>query len=142
MKYLGIDFGTKRIGLSVSDESGKLAFPHSVIANDKKLFEILEKVISEEEVSKIILGESKDFEGKPNSIMVEINKFVEDFKKVFSIPIIFEPEFLTSAQAEKNQNKALNRGILSRKKKEGTKNEMLDASAATIILQSFLDRTK
>ena len=145
MHYLGIDFGSKRVGVAISDETGKLAFPHSVVLNNKKLVDEIERIIKKENVTKIIIGESKDFKGVPNKIMVEIEKFKEILKEKTEIPILFEPEFMTSAQAEK--------GIMSRRpdtqsdresgfrlKRREVKNEMLDASAATIILQSFLDK--
>ena len=50
-RFLGIDFGTKRIGLSISDENKKLAFPKEVILNDKNTFSQIEKVIKEEDIS-------------------------------------------------------------------------------------------
>jgi putative holliday junction resolvase len=126
MKYLGIDFGSKRIGLAVSDDSGKLAFPHSVISNDRKLLEEMEKIIEKEKIERIVIGESKDFKNEPNKIMAEIEEFKKELEEKAKLKIYFEPEFLTSAQAEQIQGKTL----------------MHDASAATIILQSFLDKNQ
>ncbi len=123
MKYLGIDYGSRRVGIAVSDETGKLAFPHSVVANDKNLLGEIEKIIKAEKIARVVLGESKNFKGEPNEIMAGIEEFkkkLEDLK----LEVIFEPEFMTSAEAEHLQGK----------------NEMHDASAAAIILQSFLDK--
>ena len=75
MKYLGIDFGSKRIGLAVSDGEGKMAFPHSVILNDKNLLVEMKKIIEKEKVESIVIGESKNFRNMPNEIMKEIQKF-------------------------------------------------------------------
>lgn len=124
MRFLGIDFGEKRVGLAVSDEEGRVAFPHSVILNDKNILDEIERIVKERNIEKIVIGESKDFKGKPNEIMFEIEKFKKELKEKTKLPIYFEPEFMTSVQAEKITGK----------------NEMTDASAAAIILQSFLDR--
>ncbi len=112
------------MGIAVSDERGRMAFPHSVILNDKKLLEKTEEIIKKEKIDKIIIGESKNFENQPNEIMKEIQKFKKTLEKKAKLEIFFEPEFMTSAQAEQIQGK----------------NDMHDASAATIILQSYLDK--
>ena len=73
----------------------------------------------------VVVGESKNFKGEANEIQKSIDKFAKALEaKEMELDIVFEPEFMTSSQAEKIQGK----------------NNMLDASAATIILQSFLDR--
>ncbi|MEK7116886.1 MAG: Holliday junction resolvase RuvX [Patescibacteria group bacterium] len=124
MKYLGIDFGSKRVGVAVSDDGGKIAFPYSVISNDDNLFVEILKIIKEEKIGSIVMGESKDFAGKPNIIMKEIKKFKKLLEEKIKLPVSFEPEFMTSNQA---------RQVVG-------KNEMEDASAAAIILQSYLDK--
>lgn len=138
MKYLGIDFGAKRVGLAVSDDTGEMAFPYSVIQNDGSLVEQILKILEKEKVERIVMGESKDFKGNPNEIMGHIEKFVENLKKQSQIEIYFEPEFMTSAQAEHLQRRR--RGSVSRLERREPKNKMIDASAATLILQSYLDR--
>jgi len=122
-KYLGIDFGSKRVGLATSDDLGKMAFPFVVILNDEKLLGKIEEIIKKENITDIVIGESKNFAGSPNKIMSEIEKFKETLEDKIKLNIYFQPEFMTSQQAE--------RGL--------GKNEMNDASAAAIILQSYLD---
>lgn len=124
MKILGIDYGSKRIGIAISDEGGKVAFPKTVLLNDKKLFDNLETLIKEEDISQIVLGESKDFKMKDNPIMKEIIFFKKTLEEKFNIEVIMHPELLSSHQAVKMS---------------GNNNSMLDASAATIVLQSYLD---
>ena len=124
MKYLGIDFGSKRVGIAVSDEDGKMAFPHSVIQNDKNLLAEIENIIGNEGVNIIVMGESKNFKGEPNKIMKDIKKFKKILEEKTKLHVSFEPEFMTSSQAEQIQGK----------------NKMHDASAAAIILQSYLDK--
>jgi putative Holliday junction resolvase len=124
MKYLGVDFGGKRVGIAVSDDTGKLAFPFCVINNDKNLLTEIKKMIDKEKVNQIVIGESKDFKNKPNEIMWKIEKFKKELTEKFGIKVFFEPEFMTSVQAKQIQGE----------------NEMHDASAAAIILQSYLDK--
>jgi putative holliday junction resolvase len=124
MKYLGIDFGSKRIGLAISDEEGKMAFPYSVILNNEKLTEEIEKIIKKEKIEAVVIGESKNFAGELNEIMAEIEDFKKELEEKTKLKVFLEPEFMTSIQAERIQGK----------------NKMHDASAAAIILQSYLDR--
>jgi putative Holliday junction resolvase len=124
-RMLGIDYGSKRVGLALSDESNKFALPLSVITNDSELVEKVEKIAIDNEVGEIVMGESRDFSGKPNSILLDSLEFKEKLE-ARGFLVNFEPEFLTSVQAERWQGK----------------NELLDASAAAIILQSYLDKEK
>ena len=125
MRILGIDYGSKNIGLSLSDEKGEWAFPHLVLENGKETAKKILKIAKENGVSEIIVGESKDFKGKANEIMVAAKDFAKSFAAA-GLTVHFEPEYLTSHQAQHIQ------GV----------NKMLDASAAKIILQSFLDKRK
>lgn len=126
MKLLGIDYGDKRVGIALTDESGSMAFPKEILENDSQLINTITKIIKEEKVEAVVIGESHDFNGKENPIMKRINFFVERLTGQIQIPIYFEPEFMTSAEARRGQ--------------EGKK--IVDSSAATIILQSYIDRKK
>jgi|SRR3989344_1403324 len=126
MRYLGIDFGTKRVGIATSDDSGTMAFPLEVLDNTEDLLEKIAKIAENKKIEEIVVGESKDFSGKDNEVMGEIKFFVERLKEKLHLPIRFHPEFLTSAEAERLQGK----------------NDMLDASAAALILKSYLERKK
>jgi len=124
MRYLGIDYGTKRVGVSLSDESGMLAFPYTVLKNDATLLDEVMRIAKEQKVRSVILGESTDNKGKPNKVAAAADVFKKSLEKALRKPVIYEPEFLTSVQAARFQGKV----------------EKLDASAAAIILQSYLDR--
>lgn len=126
MRYMGIDYGTKRVGVALSDESNGFALPHIVLQNTKDLIENLTAVIKKHPITHIIVGESKDFKGEDNKVMKDIKLFKEEVEDTFGLPVIFEPEFLTSHAAQRFQGK----------------NDMHDASAAALILQSYLDRIK
>ncbi len=124
MRFLGIDFGTKRVGVALSDEGGSFAFPHSVQKNDKGLFERICRIAEEESVEMIIMGESRDYSGNANPIMQDIEAFKLRLEKETELKVILEPEFLTSAEAQRIQGK----------------HDGLDASAAALILKSYLDK--
>lgn len=125
MRLLGIDYGVKNVGISLTDDKGMMAFPHSVVKNDKNIISTIEKIILENKTGKIVVGESKDFKGKPNKIMKAVDIFVTELK-ARGYNVSLEPEFMSSQQAEFFMGKT----------------EMLDASAATIILQSYIDKNK
>lgn len=122
MRYLGIDFGSKRVGIALSDEGGKFALPHSVLPNDHKL---IEKIVALcKDVQGIVLGESVDDKGQDNQIMNLIIPFKKELEGVTRLPVVFEKEYMSSQHAEFFQGK----------------HDMLDASAAALILQRYLDK--
>lgn len=144
MRHLGIDFGKKRIGIAITDEEGKIAFPFCVLENNKSLLAEIKKIIQSEGVKKIVIGESKNYESVPNQIMGEVNQFKKNLKEFFGGEIVFEPEFMTSVQAK--------RGLGGRRRdKRNTKKSKshfdkniqtkdIDISSAVIILQSYLQK--
>lgn len=124
MRYLGIDYGIKNVGVALSDEEGKLAFPKAVLPNDNYLSSELKAIIRSHDVGGVVIGESKDYKMKDNPIMRNIRLFSELLSQDTGVPVEYEPEFLSSHQAHHIQGKT----------------DMLDASAAAIILQSYLDK--
>lgn len=137
MKYLGIDYGSKRVGLSLSDDDGMMAFPHLVLVNDLDLTESIVSACEKEKISAIVLGESKDLSGKPNKIMGSIEEFKRNLEAQIDLPIYFEKEFLTTVEARGREGKEKNNARKNTKQKE---NKLTDAAAASLILQRFLDR--
>jgi putative Holliday junction resolvase len=128
MRYLGIDYGLKFVGVAISDEEGTMAFPETVLPYGTSLAEQIQNICLQKKIGAIVIGESKDFQGEENSIMKHVHAFKAELEQVTGLEIILEPEFLTSHQAAKLQHEP------------GKKNEMIHASAAALILQSFLDR--
>jgi len=126
VRLLGIDYGSKRVGIALGDSEVGMAFPNSVLPSDDKLIDRILEIVSKEKVQLVVLGESKDYNGNDNLIAGAIRKFKEEFEKVSSVPVVYEPEFMTSLEASRIQG-------------EGG---MLDASAASIILQSYMDKNK
>jgi len=123
MKFLGVDYGTKRIGLAVADSDTSIATPLKTIDNDDASVPAVLGICSERGVETIILGESKTHHGVDNPVMVGIRSFKKSLEEKTDTPVVYVPEFFSSAQA--------------RRQPEAGKN--VDGSAAAIILQSFLD---
>lgn len=124
MRYLGIDMGEKHVGIALSDESGKMAFPKAVLPNDRNLFSEILRLVDDYEVKCIVFGESHDYSGKENPIMGNVHALISALERKLDIPIVLEPEFLTSEEAKRTQGE----------------NKMIDASAAAIILRSFIEK--
>lgn len=142
MKYLGVDYGAKRVGLSLSDEDGIMAFPYKIIKNDMELIDTIHNICGVEEISAIVLGESMDLSGKPNKIMGSIEELKRNLEGELDLPIYFEKEFMTSLFARGNQGKEINNAkkVASRAAIQGGVNKKIDDSAAALILQRYLDR--
>jgi putative Holliday junction resolvase len=144
MKYLGIDYGSKRVGVALSDEGGVMAFPKKVFANAgiASLVKEIGTFCATEGVNEIVIGDSRDYHGRPNEIMKAIEDFSIALQEEIKLPVHFQLEFMTSAQASrssaagKQENRKSPNAVL-----KGDE-ALLDASAAAIILQSFLDKKK
>ncbi|MCK6462764.1 MAG: Holliday junction resolvase RuvX [Candidatus Pacebacteria bacterium] len=147
MRFLGIDYGTKRIGLALSDEKGKMAFAYKIIGNygAEKVLAELKKICEENSVGKIILGESLNYRGEPNPVMAEIEPFKKAMEKETGLPVEYEKEILTSAEARRPLDGPRKRPpVLSGRKspqKEKKLRRKIDAAAAALILRRYLDRS-
>ncbi len=128
MKLMGIDYGVKRVGVAFSDEEGVLAFPFSVLGNNNKLLATLKSLYKEECVGDIVIGESLNSKGKHNPVMEKIIPFKKQIEDEITPAVYFEQEFMTSHHAAIGE------------KKGEFKKEVIDASAAALILQRFLDK--
>ena len=141
MRFLGSDYGTKRIGVAISDENGSLAFPKEIVLNDLNTFKKLEEIIKNEKIGEIVIGESVDFSGKLNALSGRLEIFILELKEKFNLPINKQKEFLTSVEARRSKNGK--RGLSpsqAHSKVKQIKSGRVDASAAALILQRFLDK--
>lgn len=125
MKYLGIDYGERYIGLAVSDEDGSFAFPHSIVETNDAIQKIV-SIWNSEKIEAVVIGESVASNGEHNEIFNKTLSFKEKLETKVSLPIFFEKEYFSSVEASRYQQNS------------GRK----DDSAAAIILQRFLDRKK
>ena len=128
---MGIDYGTKRVGVAVSDESGSIAFPRTTYANDSTLIPMLVTLIRNERAAVVIIGESKDKDGKDNPVMAAARHLGSDLEQAVAVAVHYEPEFYTSVEARRLPAQA-----------GGVPSNAVDAQAAAIILNSYIVRTK
>lgn len=136
MKYLGIDYGSKRVGIATSDEDGSFAFPHSIVPNTTELVPTIVALSVKESISAIVLGESTDLSGEPNKIMGSIEEFKRNLEAEMDLPVYFQKEFMTTIEARGREGKEKNN---ARKTAKATQ-APADASAAALILQRYLDK--
>jgi len=123
MKYLGIDYGKKYVGIAVSDEKGEFAFPYKVLKNNARLLDAIQSIIVKEKIGEIVIGESRNYKGEKNMIMAEIDQFAKKLGGT-GLGVHFEPEYLTSREATHIQGET----------------QKIHASAAALILSSFLNK--
>ena len=124
MKYLGIDYGAKRVGLAITDEGGSIAFPRAEIPNDEKLLSFLVHMIGEEKIGQIVLGDARGSGQRANPVTEAVEKFAVVLAQACAVHVEFAPEIWSSIEASRYAEKG---------------NEHNDAAAAAIILQRFLD---
>ena len=137
MRYLGLDLGSRTLGVAISDKTGLIASNLKVIHHNEEYDMLLGEVknlVLEYEVDGIVLGFPKNMNntiGPKGELSIE---FKEKLEKIVNIPIYLQDERLTT----KSAIDTLIQGDVSRKKRK----KVVDSVAATIILQSFLDRRK
>lgn len=124
MKYLGIDYGHKKVGFAESDEEGSFAFPLMIAENNSDLMRDTLEVIKAMNIGAVIIGESLDKDGKPNKIAEEAKNFGAELKEKSGKYVFYEKEWFTTAEARKQPD---------------AKRDVDDVAAA-LILQRYLDR--
>jgi len=137
MKYLGIDYGVKKIGVALSDESGVVAFPHSVIVNDDMAVSTIRALAEEKRVGGIVVGDTRTESGAPNEITGVFARFAEALEQATPIKVLTVQEHGTSGAARASLGEETARGeVASPRAKDDVG---IDARAAALILQRFLD---
>lgn len=135
-RYIGLDLGTKTLGISMSDITKTVATTHKTLRFEEKnysyVIEPLKEIIDEFNVSLIVLGLPKNMNNSLGERALETIKFKELLESEINIEVVLQDERLSSRAA----NLYMLEGDLSRKKRKSNK----DALAANIILQSYLDR--
>jgi len=133
MRYLGIDYGSKKVGLALSDEAGVMGFPHGIIANTQHLADELYALIARENIGAAVIGESRDLKGEENVIAKDAKMLGSLITEHTGTPVFYESEVFTSAEARRAPAKA-------EKTRSPKKHKNVDASAAALILTSYLSR--
>ncbi|MCD5381597.1 MAG: Holliday junction resolvase RuvX [Candidatus Pacebacteria bacterium] len=126
MKRMGIDYGSVKIGVALTDDGGAMAFPHEVVPNNENFLQYIEKLVSERNVEEIVIGHSLNNQGEPNKIHSAVEGFITDVTLSLGIPIHLEPEQYSTQQASQIQGRST----------------QTDAAAAALILDSFITKNK
>ena len=134
MTYLGLDLGTKTLGISKSN--GVIASFYKTLRHEENydyLIGELEKIVEEEKVDKIILGYPKNMNNTESEMSKIVLEFKDKLEKKLKIEVILQDERLTS----KISNDVLIQGNMRRIKRK----KVVDGVASVVILQSYLDRS-
>jgi len=138
MRILGLDVGRRRVGLAISDPSGTLARPLKTLqVTDADLIEVVSSEVlrlagEDDGVAMVVVGLPRRLDGSPNEQTVAVEALVEALRVRLSIPVACEDERLSSHEAESR---------LAVSERDWRKRKAnLDAAAAAVILQDFIDR--
>lgn len=142
MRALAIDLGRRRIGLAVSDPSGTLARPLTTLtlepgqtdktALERVLAEVTRLAGEDDGLSEIVVGVPSRLDGSPTEETAQAVRFIDALASCVSIPVVREDERLTSREAESR--------LALRERDWRKRKSQLDAAAAAVILQDYLDR--
>ena len=146
MRYLGIDYGTGKVGLALSDEAGTMGFPKDVFENDGRLGSRVRELAAAEGVGAIVIGDSMDMSGKPNPVAAEAKAFGARLSEESGLPVYYEIEMLTTQEARRSLDGTHPNAVTdsARKRTKGAAaygTGAVDASAAALILTSYLSRS-
>lgn len=133
MRILGIDHGTKRIGLAISDELGMIAQPLEFVPAEpfSGFLEHLKEIIRQKEVELLLVGMPRNMDGSYGPAAMKAQEFVAVLQNSVTVPVKTWDERLTSAQA--------NRFLIEANVRRSKRKEKVDKTAAAILLQSYLD---
>lgn len=137
MKYLGLDLGSRTLGIATSDSTGLIASSYGVIRHKEEYAMLVKKVVSlvdELKIGAVVLGFPKNMNNSIGSKGELSLKFQKELEKVLSIPVYLQDERLST----KSATDMLIYADVSRKSRK----KVVDSVAATIILQSFLDKER
>ena len=141
MRVLGVDVGSRRVGLAISDPSRTLARPLSTLSVDSeddavtKLVETIARLAAEPDgLGSVVIGLPASLDGSANEATRRVRRFVEAVRSRSAIPIDTEDERLSSREAESR--------LAMRERNWRKRKARLDAAAAAIVLQDYLDRDR
>tara|TARA_B100000902_G_C27140151_1_gene828187 strand:+ start:292 stop:705 length:414 start_codon:yes stop_codon:yes gene_type:complete len=132
-RCIGIDLGSKRVGLAISDKMNMIASPYKTLTfkNEQDLLDQLRLIIVDFKVKSIVLGLPLNMNGEDSTQTKKVREF-KSVLSIFNLPIIFEDERLSSVSAK--------RSLVMQDIKTGHNKSEIDKRAAAIILQQFLDK--
>jgi putative Holliday junction resolvase len=135
-RILGIDLGTKTIGLAVSDEAATIAQPLRTLrrVGPRKDVEAVARVVAEWEIERVVLGDPLEMDGSPGRLADEVARFANALAETTGLPVETWDERLTTVAAE--------RALIEGNVRRGQRRKVIDQVAAALILQGWLDRAR
>ena len=138
-RVAGLDVGNRRIGVAVSDVTGTLARPLGVLqtsgldgdAVDRAVTELARLAAEEDGLASLVVGLPRRLDGSPNDMTPRVQAFAAALGARIGVPVILQDERLTSREAESR--------LALREKDWRARKKQIDAAAAAIILQDYLD---
>lgn len=124
MRLLGIDYGTKKVGLAVTDPSGFFPTPYGVLPSDDFLVKKVSQLIADQGVERVVIGLPMDYKRGENDLTNRVRKFGDILAQHSGVSVVYHDETLTSKEAER---------LVGR-------DEKYDARAAALILKSYIDQ--
>lgn len=137
MKYLGLDLGSRTLGVAISDVTHTIATSYIVIRHNEeydRLLDDVEKIVKDEHIEKIVLGFPKNMNNTIGPKGELSLKFKKKLEQKLNIEVILQDERLTTKEAESV--------LIKNNTRRNKRRKVIDKLAATIILQSYLDKEK
>jgi putative Holliday junction resolvase len=139
LRIVGLDIGERRIGVAISDATGTLARPLGVLTRASSdagalrlVADEVERLAAEEDgVASIVIGLPRRLDGSANEMTARVQAFAEQLRAASGLPVVLQDERLSSREAE--------RLLALREKDWRARKRKLDAAAAAVILQDYLD---
>ncbi len=136
---LGVDYGMRQVGLAITDDEGRLAFPHKVFTPQGAL-KAIQALVNSDKITKVIIGEPEDAREGDSILARRLYEFAGKVRVLTGASVIFEPEGYSTFEARRPQKDK--RGKLSRPRRYETHHSgRADARAAAVILQRHIERS-
>lgn len=128
--YLGLDVGEQRIGVALGDSIGRISQPITTVTTDNAVADSLATLVHRHDVTQLVVGKPRNQSGETTDQTERVERFAATVLRGLELPVHWQDESVTSVIAEER---------LEARKKPYSKGD-IDAEAASIILQDFLDR--
>ena len=131
-RFLGLDLGSVRIGLAISDDRGRVAVPYGTIkAGAPEDVKAIARLVRDQDIGEVVVGHPRTLTGERGDAAMKAETFAGALAQFLDVPVHLHDERLSTVEAERELARAGSRGARRRRS--------VDASAATVILQSYLD---
>ena len=135
-RALGIDYGSTRIGLAVSDPSGTIATGLKTIKNSHSAYDEIARIVAENDITVIVIGLPVPLKGGDSKKTQEVRRFRSELQNTVNVPIVFQDERYTSKDAMDTMIS------MNTTRKQRRDKGRIDEMAAALILQYFLDENR